>query len=135
MKIHILVDTNIIISALLGGKPRFILFHPQFRFITVQSVYDEVFEYIPLISKKSFVPEGEVKKGIYLLPITIIPRGDYQMYLQKAQEIMEHIDPDDAELLALYLSEGTYIWSQDKDFEQAQSNIEIRLLKTEDFII
>jgi len=34
MKIRIVVDANIIISALLGGKPRFILFDPKFEFIT-----------------------------------------------------------------------------------------------------
>ncbi len=36
MKIRIVVDANIIISALLGGKPRFILFDSKFESITVQ---------------------------------------------------------------------------------------------------
>ena len=38
MKISIVVDTNIIISAFLGGKPRIILFDKRFNFISNEVV-------------------------------------------------------------------------------------------------
>lgn len=46
MKIRIVVDSNIIISALLGGKPRFILFDPKFEFITVQKTLKETEDFL-----------------------------------------------------------------------------------------
>lgn len=69
MKIRIIVDANIIISALLGGKPRFILFDPKFEFITTQFTIKEVEKYIPLISKKSDVQKKEIKEAISIQKI------------------------------------------------------------------
>lgn len=40
MKIRIVVDTNIIISALLGGKARFILFDQRYAFIVSEFIVD-----------------------------------------------------------------------------------------------
>lgn len=134
MKIQIVVDANIIISALLGGKPRFILFDPRFEFITTRFTIKEVEEYIPLISEKSSVRREEVKEAISLLPLKIIPRSSYWSFLKEAKEIMADIDEDDTEILALYLKERTYLWSEDKDFEKAQKKIKINLLKTEDLV-
>ncbi len=68
MKIRVAVDTNIIISALLGGKPRFILFDSKFEFITVEFALKEVEKYIPLIAEKSGTSEKEIREGIDLLP-------------------------------------------------------------------
>ena len=134
MKIRIIVDANIIISALLGGKPRFILFDSKFEFVTTPFTLKEVQKYIPLISKKSGVSEKEVKDGLNLLPIKIIPLSYYQEYIKEAKEIMESIDKDDIEIFALYLREKTYLWSEDKDFDKAKNKIKINLLKTEDFL-
>jgi len=134
MKIKIIIDSNIIISSLLGGRPRFILFDFKFEFITVDFVLKEVERYIPLIAKKSGVSEEEIKEGFKFLPIKIIPFFQYQDYLKEAIKIMEDIDPDDSELLALYLKEKTFLWSEDKHFVKAKKKIKINLLKTEDFL-
>lgn len=42
MKILIAVDANILMSALLGGKPSVILFDPRFQFITTAFTIEEV---------------------------------------------------------------------------------------------
>ena len=47
MKIIVVVDANIILSALLGGKPSFILFDPKFKFITTEFTISEVKKYLP----------------------------------------------------------------------------------------
>ena len=62
MRLRIVVDANILISALLGGKPRFILFDPKFEFATNKFTLKEVEKYVPLISEKSGVPKREIKK-------------------------------------------------------------------------
>lgn len=61
-------------------------------------------------------------------------KNEYRNYLDKAIEIMKDIDKEDAEILALYFKEKTYLWSEDKDFLKAQRKTKINLLKTEDFL-
>lgn len=134
MRVRIIVDANIIISALLGGKPRFILFDSRFEFITTQFTLKEIERHLPLISRKSNVEIKEIKEAVSLLPLKVMNRIYYKDFLKEATRIMAKIDKSDADILALYLKEETYLWSEDKDFEQAQKRIKINLLKTEDLI-
>ena len=132
MKIRIVVDANIIMSAFLGGKPRFILFDSKFEFITNEFILKEVKKYIPLISQKSGVPENEVRRGISFLPLKIVSKDYYKNYIKKARDLIGEIDKDDIDVLALYLKESTFLWSEDKHFEKVKPKI--KLLKTKDFI-
>lgn len=132
MKLRIVVNANIIISALLGGKPRFILFDHKFEFITNRFTLKEVEKYIPLISEKSGVSKREIKKGISLLPLKIVPRNYYKNYLKEAEKLIGKIDKDDVDILALYLKEKTFLWSEDKDFEKVK--LKINLLRTKDLV-
>ena len=52
MKIIIAVDANIILSALLGGKPSIILFNHKYEFTTTEFTIGEVEKYLPKLSKK-----------------------------------------------------------------------------------
>lgn len=133
MKIRVVVDANIIISALLGGKPRLIFFDSKFEFLTTPFTIEEVEKYIPPIAEKSGVEKEEIKAAFNLLPLKTMPRSFYQGLFKQAEEIMVDIDEDDAEIIALYLKEKTYLWSEDRHFEEAQKKIKINLLKTEDF--
>lgn len=132
MKIRIVVDANILISALLGGKPRFILFDPKFQFVTAKFTLKEVEKYIPEISEKSAVSEEEIKTAISLFPLQVLSEDYYRDYLIEAKKLIREIDPEDADILALYLKEKTFLWSEDKDFEKVCPKI--NLLKTEDII-
>ena len=132
MKIRVVVDANIIISAFLGGRSRFLLFDSRFEFTTAQFTIKEVEKYIPLISQKSEVSEEEIKRGISLLPLKIVSRNYYKNYLKKAKSLIEKIDKDDIDILALYLKENTFLWSEDKDFEKVKAKI--NLLKTKDLL-
>jgi len=132
MRLRIVVDANILISALLGGKSRFILFDTKFEFIVNEFTLKEVEKYIPFISKKSGVPEKEIRKGISLLPLKIVSKNYYKDYLKQAEILIGKIDRDDIEILALYLKEKTFLWSEDKDFEKVKPKI--NLLKTEDLL-
>jgi len=129
MRLRIVVDANILISALLGGKSRFILFDPKFEFIVNEFTLREVEKYIPFISKKSGVSEKEIRKGISLLPLKIVSKNYYKDYLKQAEKLIGKIDKNDIDILALYLKEKTFLWSEDKDFEKIKPKI--NLLKTE----
>lgn len=132
MKIRVVVDANILISALLGGKPRFILFDTKFEFITTKFTLKEVEKYIPLITKKSGVSKKEIKEAISLFPLRVFPQSYYKNYLTESKKFIQRIDPKDIDILALYLKEETFLWSEDKDFEELRPSI--KLLKTEDLI-
>jgi predicted nucleic acid-binding protein len=132
MRLRIVVDANILISALLGGKSRFILFDPKFEFITTEFTLREVEKYIPLISEKSGVPEKEIRKGVTLLPLKIVSKNYYRDYLRQAAKLIGKIDKNDVDILSLYLKEKTFLWSEDKDFEKVKPKI--NLLKTKDLI-
>ena len=132
MRLRIVVDANILISALLGGKPRFILFDPKFEFIVNEFTLREVEKYIPFISKKSGVSEKEIRKGISLLPLKIVSKNYYKDYLKQAEKLIGKIDKNDIDILALYLKEKTFLWSEDKDFEKIKPKI--NLLKTKDLV-
>jgi len=132
MRLRIVVDANILISALLGGKPRFILFDPKFEFATNKFTLKEVEKYVPLISEKSGVPKREIKKGISLLPLKIVSKNYYKDYLKQAEKLIGKIDKNDIDILALYLKEKTFLWSEDKDFEKIKPKI--NLLKTKDLV-
>lgn len=129
--IRIVVDANIILSALLGGSPRFILFDSQFEFITAKFTLEEVERYLPYIAEKSGVSAEELKEAISLLPLIIFSKERYSHMLPKARKALQDIDSHDADILALYYTEETYLWSEDKDFERVAP--QMRLLKTKDF--
>jgi len=132
MRLRIVVDANILISALLGGKSRFILFDIKFEFIVNEFTLREVEKYIPFISKKSGVSEKEIRKGISLLPLKIVSKNYYKDYLKQAEKLIGKIDKNDIDILALYLKEKTFLWSEDKDFEKIKPKI--NLLKTKDLV-
>jgi hypothetical protein len=70
MIIIVVVDANILISALLGGKPHRILFDSRFQFITTERTTWEVKRYIPLLAKKLGLAELEILSAFESLPIT-----------------------------------------------------------------
>lgn len=129
--IRIVVDANIILSALLGGSPRFILFDPQFEFVTTEFTLNEVRRYLPRVAEKSGVLLAELEETISFLPLLVVSKEHYQSMASKARRALQDIDPHDTDILALYYIEETYLWSEDKDFERVTP--QIRLLKTKDF--
>lgn len=132
MKLSIAVDANVIISALLGGKARFLLFDPRYDFLTTAFNIDEVKRYFPRIAAKSGVEHSRLDELLSFLPITIMDRREYQQHMGQATKMMDEIDRHDIDLLALALEKNSYLWSEDRHFEKIKDKI--RLLKTEDLL-
>lgn len=131
MKIIVVVDANIILSALLGGKPSNILFDGRFQFVTTEFTLKEVRKYLPRLEKKLGVSREKLLSLLEVLPLKIYPKNFYKGRLKEAEEIIANIDRKDVEILALALKLKTFLWSQDKHFEKAKYQ---KLLKTYDFI-
>jgi len=131
MKIIIVVDANIILSALLGGKSSGILFDSRFQFVTAEFTICEVKKYLPKLSKKLSVLRKNLEEVLEKIPLLIYERNFYKRKIKKAREMIGEIDEKDIDILALSLQLETYLWSQDKDFETAGC---FKILKTYDFI-
>jgi predicted nucleic acid-binding protein len=131
MEHRIVVDANILISALLGGKSGQIIFYPQFDFITTERTTWEVKRYIPRLAQKLRRSELELLETFEMLPITAYQERDYEDLLPKAHELIDARDPKDADILALALATGAPLWSEDRDFEDIA---EITWLRTEEML-
>ncbi len=130
MTIQIVVDANVIISALIGGSTREILFDHKYDFLTTEFTIQEVETYIPEIAKKSGSDEKFVRETLALLTLTIKGKDFYEKSLGEAEKMIGEIDEKDVEILGLAIETKNYLWSQDKDFEKAGYE---KLLKTKDF--
>ncbi|OQX00853.1 hypothetical protein BWK69_00635 [Candidatus Parcubacteria bacterium A4] len=119
MKIIIAIDANVILSALLGGKPSVILFDSRFQFITTEFTISEVEKYLPKLAKKLEVSQEELSIILFQLPFEIYGEDFYENKKIEARRMIGEIDKKDIDILALALKFETYLWSQDKDFEKA----------------
>lgn len=131
MRIIIAVDANIILSALLGGKPSSILFDARFFFTTTRFTIKEVEKYIPRLARKLDLPQEYFKELLSDLPIVIYSKKYYATRVEEAKAIVGVIDKKDVDILALALKLDVHLWSQDKDFEKAGYS---KILKTYNFI-
>ncbi len=110
-------DANVLLSAVLGGRARRILAAPHFKeILTVAPVIAEIEEYAVLLARKKGLAEDQVLLAVAALPVTIVLQEEYAATLPEAIRRIGGRDPDDAELLALAISFGLPIWSNDKDF-------------------
>lgn len=133
MVLTIAVDANPILSALLGGYARTILFDPHFCFITTEFTIDEVREYLPFVAEKSGIPTDEIEEALTLLPLEIFERATYRDTLPDAKRRIGHIDADDVDILALAIHADVPLWSNDLHFTKVEPPI--KLLRTRDFIL
>jgi predicted nucleic acid-binding protein len=131
MKIIVAVDANILLSALLGGKPSIILFDGKYQFVTTKFTLEEVKKYLPRLEKKIGIPKEELLSLLEDLPIKVYDRNFYRNKLKEARKMIYHIDKKDVDILALSLKLDCFLWSQDKDFEKCGFK---KLLKTYNFI-
>lgn len=131
MKFTVVIDANVILSALLGGKPSSILFDGRFQFVTTVFTIKEVKKYFPRLEKKLGISQEKLTLLLEELPIHVYNRSFYKNKLKEARKLIAHIDKKDVEILALAIKLEAFIWSQDKHFERSGYN---KLLKTYDFI-
>ena len=130
----LIVDTNIIISALIKDSiTRKIIHHIKADLFCIPLQQKELEKYKSLILRRSNLDELELKNLISQLYQKMIPLKD-SIILSKmptAIKIMDHIDPNDTQFIAAALSIKADIWSDDKHF-QKQNKVKIR--KTKDLV-
>lgn len=111
-------DANVLLAAVLGGRARLVLAHPNIQEVfTTEHTFAEVEEYAFTLARKKRLPVDILTLVIAALPITLISRAQYANRMAEAGRRMASRDPDDVELLALALHLQIPVWSNDKDLE------------------
>jgi predicted nucleic acid-binding protein len=113
----IVADANPVLSALLGGSAREVLFCGRIAFFSPQHTLFEVEKYLPHVAKKIGRAELELFREFQLLPINAVQPREYDSELMRATELIGQRDPKDIHVLALALRLRLPIWTEDRDFE------------------
>jgi len=127
----LVVDANIFISALIGGKAADLLFNPNFDLLTTERTTWEVKKYLPQLAEYTEGTSAHLLYLFELIPVRACQSEEYETSLSTARLLIGDRDPCDVDILALTLETGVPLWSNDSDFEKID---EIALLKTEDVL-
>ena len=112
----LVVDANPLLSALLGGQARDVLFSRKIIFLSSQHTLFEVEKYLPRVAKRIGRAELNLWREFQLLPVIAVQPREYDSELKRATELIGQRDLQDVHVLALALSLGLPIWTEDRDF-------------------
>ncbi|MCL5985974.1 MAG: PIN domain-containing protein [Actinobacteria bacterium] len=123
-------DSNVVLSALIGGRALRVFAEANFVIITTEFNLNEVRQYTPALSKKYRIDQEVLDIQFRLLNLKPFPKEHYSKFISQASGLMAGRDPKDADLLALALKENIPIWSNDKDYQ----NTGVKLLTTAELL-
>lgn len=113
----LIVDANPLISALLGGAARRVIFSGRFSFHSTQHTLFEVEKYLSWLARKLDRSELDLFREFQLLPVTAYQPIEYESMLSNASLLIGNRDPKDVPVLALTLQLGYPLWTEDRDFD------------------
>jgi predicted nucleic acid-binding protein len=115
--VKLVADANVLLSAVLGGRARVVLTHPEIDGIfTTEVTHAEVEEYAVVLARKRRLPLDILLLTVATLPVSVVERETYVRTVSRARRLIEKRDPDDVEILALALHLKAPLWSNDNDF-------------------
>lgn len=124
---ELVVDTNIIFSALIaGGKTRDLIITEPVELTVPEYFSTELNNHRDAIQEKTGLSHQDLTTLINLLfdKIQVIPRDKFQDHLPEARAQIGEVDPDDIPFLALAIHLEAGIWSDDEHFQE-QDRIEV----------
>jgi predicted nucleic acid-binding protein len=127
----LVVDANPLLSALLGGRAREILFCGRSAFFSPQATLFEVEKYLPFVAQKLDRAELDLFREFELLPVTAVQPHVYESELGRATELIGWRDPKDVPVLALAVRLRLPVWTEDRDFENIPG---VSVYKTADLL-
>jgi predicted nucleic acid-binding protein len=115
---RLVVDANPIVAALLGGNARRVFFDAGVaEFAVPEPTIGEVGAHLPILAERLGADPRLLAYALDLLPLSVYPPRIYQASLPEARRRIGRRDPGDVDVLALTLSLGVPLWSNDRDFE------------------
>lgn len=118
------IDTNVLISALINpSSPVWsIIESKDLDFVVPEFFLSELEEYRDLIKDKLAKKDKRANFDFLISElfknIEIIPQNIYLEKLARAADVMKNIDEKDSPFLALAITLGCPIWSNDRHFKQ-----------------
>ena len=110
-------DANVLLSAVLGGRAKLVLSHPEIEGIfTTEVTLSEVEEYVIVLARKRRLSLDTLLLAVAALPVSVVERETYARTVAQARRLIGQRDPDDIEILALALHLKIPLWSNDNDF-------------------
>jgi len=123
-KIRIVIDTNILISALIKDDSTtskiiksdiFEIYYPEDGMVELEKYRDYIIKKRKkALQRKSF----DYAISFLLESITVVPSPLYEDKIREAYEIMKDTDEKDTPFLALALKLQCPVWSNDNDLEK-----------------
>jgi predicted nucleic acid-binding protein len=113
----IVVDANVMVSALLGGVAREVLFAGEFGFYSTQNTLFEVAKYLPVLAARLGLGEQDLFREYELLPIIACQPDRYESHLAEAARMIGGRDPKDVPIVALAIALACPVWTEDRDFD------------------
>lgn len=114
---HLVIDANPVVSALLGGTAREVIFSGRFVFYSTQHTMFEVATHLPVMARRLGLQEIHLFHEFQLLPIIACQPDQYDSYLAEATRPVGNRDPNDVPILALTLRMQCPLWTEDRDFD------------------
>lgn len=116
---RLVADANVLLAAVLGGRAKAILQHPEIdELLTAEATLAEVQEYAVILARKRRLSLGTLLLAVAALPVTVVEETIYFSSLPQARKLIAKRDPDDVDVLALALHMSLPLWSNDNDFEE-----------------
>ena len=114
----LVADANVLLAAVLGGRARDVLKHPDIEeLLTAEVTLAEVQEYAVILARKRRLSLDILLLAIAALPVTVVEQAVYASALARARRLIARRDPNDVDVLALALHMKLPLWSNDNDFE------------------
>lgn len=128
----LVVDANVIFSALIGGKLTEIFLSPKLELFVPELLFVEIKKHEEEIKQKSCFSdkEFELLLGIIEKRVKVVPLNEFIYQYKEAKELLkEHSKDAPYVALALYL--GCPFWSYEKRFQKIK---EIECITTEEIV-
>ncbi len=119
MKVRVVVDTNVIITALISGDSGLLvrLLDSEISLVAPKFIVTELFKHAPRIFTQSNLPEDSVLSLLSLLIDRIYLFNDEQISIGswvEANRLCRDVDIKDMSFVALALENEGYLWTNDK---------------------
>jgi predicted nucleic acid-binding protein len=116
--VKLVADANVLLAAVLGGRARAVLQHPEIdELLTPEATLAEVEEYAIILAGKRRLSLDTLLLAVAALPVMVVEQSVYSPTLARARRLIARRDPDDVDVLALALHMKLPLWSNDNDFE------------------
>jgi len=116
----LVIDTNRIMAGLLkDSTSRKIILHDSFSFYAPDYIETELNKHRSYLVKKAKIPDEDfdLLMQILLDNVELVPFEDFECEYDRAMNIMETVDENDAPFLAVGLALGIEgIWTEDRHF-------------------